>query len=73
MQKTMRAYVLREPRDLQLEERPIPTIGTDEVLVRVRAVGVCGSDIHYWHSGRIGPVIVEKPMVLGHECAFRSS
>ncbi len=69
MQETMQAYVLRKPRDLQLEKRPIPTIGTDEVLVRVRAVGVCGSDVHYWHSGRIGPVVVEKPMVLGHECA----
>lgn len=69
MHNTMQAYVLREPRDLQLEERPIPTIGADQVLVRVRAVGVCGSDVHYWHSGRIGPVVVEKPMVLGHECA----
>jgi len=69
MQETMQAYVLRKPRDLQLEERPIPAIGADQVLVRVRAVGVCGSDVHYWHSGRIGPVVVETAMVLGHECA----
>jgi len=39
------------------------------VLVRIHAVGVCGSDVHYWYSGRIGPVVVETPMILGHECA----
>jgi len=67
--ETMQAVVLYPPRELRLEERPIPAVGADEVLVRIRAVGVCGSDIHYWHSGRIGPVVVEKPMILGHECA----
>jgi L-iditol 2-dehydrogenase len=69
MQNTMQAFVLRKPRDLRLEERPIPSINADQVLVRVRSVGVCGSDVHYWYSGRIGPVIVDRPMVLGHECA----
>lgn len=69
MANTMRAVVLHPPRELRLEERPIPTITADQVLVRIRAVGVCGSDVHYWHSGRIGPVVVEGPMILGHECA----
>jgi L-iditol 2-dehydrogenase len=66
---TMRAFVLHKPRHLQLEQRPIPSVDADQVLVRVRAVGVCGSDVHYWHAGRIGPVVVTTPMVLGHECA----
>jgi len=67
--KTMQAFVLYKPHDLRLEERPTPAINADQVLVHIRAVGVCGSDVHYWHSGRIGPVVVEKPMILGHECA----
>ena len=69
MSQTMQAFVLYKPHDLRLEERPIPAISADQVLVRIRAVGVCGSDVHYWHSGRIGPVVVKKPMILGHECA----
>jgi L-iditol 2-dehydrogenase len=69
MLDTMKAFVLLKPRHLQLEERPIPSVDADQVLVRVRAVGVCGSDVHYWHEGRIGPVVVTTPMVLGHECA----
>jgi L-iditol 2-dehydrogenase len=66
---TMKAFVLYQPHDLRLEERPIPTIGDDEVLVRVRRVGVCGSDVHYWDRGRIGPIVVTGPTILGHECA----
>lgn len=69
MPKTMQAFVLRRPRDLRLEERPIPVITPDQVLIRIRAVGVCGSDVHYWHKGRIGPAVVRSPMILGHECA----
>jgi L-iditol 2-dehydrogenase len=65
----MKAFVLQQPHDLRLEERPIPTIDRDEALVRVRRVGVCGSDVHYWDRGRIGPVVVRGPMILGHECA----
>jgi L-iditol 2-dehydrogenase len=65
----MRAAVLREPGDVVLEERPIPQPGPGEVLVRVRAVGVCGSDTHYYEHGRIGRFVVEAPLVLGHEAA----
>lgn len=69
MTNTMKAVVLHKPHDLRLEERPIPDVSDDQVLVSVRKVGVCGSDIHYWDRGRIGPIIVTVPMVLGHECA----
>jgi len=63
----MRAAVLRGVHDLAIEERPVPRPGTGEVLVRVSAVGVCGSDVHYYEHGRIGDFVVESPMVLGHE------
>ncbi|HZA17045.1 MAG TPA: NAD(P)-dependent alcohol dehydrogenase [Pseudonocardiaceae bacterium] len=65
----MRAAVLREPGDVVIEERPIPQAGPGEVVVRVRAVGVCGSDTHYYEHGRIGRFVVQAPLVLGHEAA----
>ena len=65
----MKAAVLRKPFDIVIEERPVPEIGPDEVLVKVMAVGVCGSDVHYYENGRIGRYVVEKPIILGHECA----
>jgi L-iditol 2-dehydrogenase len=65
----MATAVLRGPRDLVVAERPVPEPGPHEVLVRVTAVGVCGSDVHYYEHGRIGPYVVEKPLVLGHEPA----
>jgi L-iditol 2-dehydrogenase len=66
---TMQAAVLRGVKDLVIEERPVPEPGPGEVQVRVSAVGVCGSDVHYYRHGRIGDFVVEKPMVLGHESA----
>jgi L-iditol 2-dehydrogenase len=65
----MRAAVLRKPGEVVIEERPIPRAGAGEVVVRVRAVGVCGSDTHYYEHGRIGRFVVESPLVLGHESA----
>ncbi|MDR2611772.1 MAG: NAD(P)-dependent alcohol dehydrogenase [Deltaproteobacteria bacterium] len=49
------------------EERPVPEPGPGEVLVKVERVGVCGSDLHYFTEGRIGPYVVQPPFVLGHE------
>lgn len=63
----MRVSVLRGPRDLVVEERPVPVPRPDEALVRIGSVGVCGSDVHYFEHGRIGSFVVESPMVLGHE------
>ena len=40
-----------------------------DVLVGIRSVGICGSDVHYWTHGRIGPFVVREPMILGHESA----
>jgi L-iditol 2-dehydrogenase len=59
--------VLHGPRDVRLETRALPTMGERDVLVEVRSVGVCGSDVHYYEHGRIGSFVVEQPLVLGHE------
>jgi L-iditol 2-dehydrogenase len=52
-----------------IEDRPVPQPGPGEVVVRIRSVGVCGSDTHYYDHGRIGSFVVEAPLVLGHEAA----
>jgi len=66
-----RAAVLYAPRDLRVEQRAMPEPGPREVLVEIAAVGVCGSDVHYYEHGRIGPFVVREPLVLGHESAGR--
>lgn len=66
----MRSAVLHGINDIRIEDVEMPSIrNDDEVLIRIRAVGVCGSDIHYYREGRIGRFVVTKPHVLGHECA----
>ena len=65
----MRAAVLVEPGRIEMHERPIPVPGAGDVLVHVSAVGVCGSDTHYYRHGRVGSFVVEAPLVLGHEAA----
>ncbi|KAL5487813.1 hypothetical protein ACEPAI_5921 [Sanghuangporus weigelae] len=62
-----KSFILRGINDVIFEERPIPEIGDDEVLVEVKKTGICGSDVHFLVAGRIGDFVVEKPMVLGHE------
>ena len=65
----MKAVLLYVPRDMRLEDIPTPEPGPGEALVRIRAVGVCGSDVHYYVDGRIGDDVPPFPYVLGHECA----
>lgn len=65
----MRAAVLQETETFEIEERNRPTPADDEVLVAIRNVGICGSDVHYYEHGRIGDYVVEGPLILGHESA----
>jgi D-xylulose reductase len=66
----MQAAVLEKVRDLRLRDIAIDeAMGPDDVTIRIDTVGVCGSDVHYYTHGRIGPYVVEAPMVLGHEAA----
>jgi len=69
MEGKMKAAVLYKPLDMRLEEVEIPQIGTDEVLVRMKRIGICGSDIHFYLKGRIATFVVKKPLILGHECS----
>ena len=66
----MRAVVAHAAHDLRLEERPAAVEpGEGEVLVRVAAGGICGSDLHYYHNGGFGTVRLREPMILGHEAS----
>ncbi len=66
---TMRASVLHDKETVTVDEVATPLLDADQVLVRIEAVGVCGSDVHYFHEMAIGDFVVEKPMILGHESA----
>ncbi|KAF2767022.1 putative xylitol dehydrogenase [Teratosphaeria nubilosa] len=62
------SFVLQKPGEVQFEDRPIPKLASPyDVIVNVRFTGICGSDVHYLQHGAIGPFVVKKPMVLGHE------
>lgn len=65
-----RALVLEEARKLALRDIELPqTLGLGDVRIAIDTVGVCGSDVHYYTHGKIGPFVVKEPMVLGHEAA----
>lgn len=66
----MKAVQLTGIRAMTLTDVPVPAIAEDDqVLVRMRVVGVCGSDVHYYTQGRIGSLVVDYPFAVGHECA----
>ena len=57
-------------RQMEMREVPTPVIVNDnDVLIRLKTLGVCGSDIHYYVSGKIGSQVVSYPFTVGHECA----
>ncbi len=66
----MKAAFLSALRQIDIGEAPEPELaGPRDVLLRIDAVGVCGSDVHYYRTGRIGAAVVKFPFVLGHEFA----
>jgi L-idonate 5-dehydrogenase len=66
---TTEACVLHGQRDLRVETRELASPGPGEVLVRVGAGGICGSDLHYFLDGGFGTIRVREPIILGHEIA----
>jgi L-iditol 2-dehydrogenase len=65
----MKSVRLHGTGDLRLHTEPVPVAGPGERLVRVRSVGVCGSDLHWFSEGEIGDARLARPLVLGHEFA----
>jgi D-xylulose reductase len=66
----MQALVLEKIKTLALRDFHLDEpLGTHDVRVAIKTVGVCGSDVHYYQDGRIGPFVVREPMILGHEAA----
>jgi L-iditol 2-dehydrogenase len=66
----MKAAVLTGLRRMEVRQVPDPKIEKDtDVLLKIEKVGVCGSDVHYFETGRIGSQVVTYPFIVGHECA----
>lgn len=66
----MMAVVLTGIRAMQVRDIPNPKLSNDtDVLLKVGSVGVCGSDVHYYTTGRIGSQVVKYPFRVGHEFA----
>ncbi len=63
------AAFLTELEKIEFREVEVPKPGEQEVLVKMEAIGICGSDVHYYSHGKIGDFVVEFPFILGHECA----
>ncbi|KUO67812.1 MAG: alcohol dehydrogenase [Clostridia bacterium BRH_c25] len=64
-----RAVFMHGTNDMVWKDVPVPVVKEKEVLIKVDAVGICGSDVHYYQHGRIGDFVVEGDFILGHECA----
>ncbi|MCB8837175.1 NAD(P)-dependent alcohol dehydrogenase [Aurantimonas sp. VKM B-3413] len=69
----MKSLVLERKDELSLRDFPIEreeeTLGPRDVRIKLHTVGICGSDVHYYTHGRIGPFVVKEPMILGHEAS----
>ncbi len=68
----MEALVLERQNELSLRDMHLDedeAVGAHDVRIKMHTVGICGSDVHYYTHGAIGPFVVRAPMVLGHEAA----
>ena len=65
----MEALVIHAQGDLRIETVETPTVEAGQARIRVRAGGICGSDLHYYQHGGFGTIRIQQPMVLGHEIA----
>ncbi|CAD0091926.1 unnamed protein product, partial [Aureobasidium vineae] len=67
--KTNPSLQVTADHQIKMAEAPIEKPGYGEVLLHIKCTGICGSDIHFWKTGRIGPLIVESDCILGHEAS----
>lgn len=65
----MLACRIHAKEDLRIEDSETPSIGPGEVLVRLGAGGICGSDLHYYFEGRNGSFVIREPLIPGHEAS----
>ena len=65
----MKSVRLHGTGDLRIHDEPVPVPGEGEKLIRLKSVGVCGSDLHWFSEGEIGDAKLERPLILGHEFA----
>ncbi|MGL4279601.1 MAG: NAD(P)-dependent alcohol dehydrogenase [Albidovulum sp.] len=68
----MKSLVLERQHELSLRDFPIErdeVMGPRDLRIKLHTVGICGSDVHYYTHGRIGPFVVNEPMILGHEAS----
>ena len=65
----MKTYLLYGSKDIRLAEKSIPIPGPDQVLIKPKFTGICGSDVHYFQHGYCGNFVPKRPFALGHEFA----
>ncbi|HZK40738.1 MAG TPA: NAD(P)-dependent alcohol dehydrogenase [Atribacterota bacterium] len=67
----MKAVILNKTKDIAIVDDFLieEYLGPNDVRIAVKHVGICGSDVHYYEEGKIGPYIITEPMVLGHEAS----
>ncbi len=65
----MLACTIHAKEDLRIESATTPDVGPGEVLVRLGAGGICGSDLHYYFEGRNGSFVIREPLIPGHEAS----
>ncbi|TQD81660.1 hypothetical protein C1H46_032756 [Malus baccata] len=67
-QENMAAYLV-DVNTIKILPFKLPSIGPNDVRIRIKAVGICGSDVHYLKTMKCADFEVKEPMVIGHECA----
>jgi L-idonate 5-dehydrogenase len=65
----MLACEIHGAKDLRMAERGVDALKPTDVRVAVKAVGICGSDLHYYHHGRVGDFVIREPFTPGHEAS----
>ena len=65
----MLACRIHAKEDLRIEPVAMPDVGPGQVLLRLGAGGICGSDLHYYYEGRNGSFVVREPLIPGHEAS----